>query len=199
MSNATIGTIAPIVQIAPTLWAAQCTYCATQRSLFANDHESELMDKARKLCKLNDSTHFTDFVYSGLDFADHAKLNPVGQIQYLTQLHTQIGCHCQDSLASQITENTRISHSTHPTQNEHSTLTTHPTQTSQNEIPTQTSQNVHSTENGHKNPDQAFSTPLIPILQNQLNVPNSTPSRHIKINSYTPADLAKFTQRHKKY
>lgn len=83
---------------APKVWKPECKYCETM-SKWGSDHESEILDRARKFCP---NPHFTDFVYSELDWLDHAQATPFNQTQLLTRIHDKMDCHCQDRLIALI-------------------------------------------------------------------------------------------------
>lgn len=99
------GQILPI----PTLFRDSCNYCNSV-AFAGSDHESEIMRKARKLCR-NPNNHFPDVVYSCLDFLDHAHCTPTEQFHTLTTIHDAIGCTCLEPLVTDIS--TRLSPTSH--------------------------------------------------------------------------------------
>lgn len=99
------GQILPI----PTLFRDSCNYCNSV-AFAGSDHESEIMRKARKLCR-NPNNHFPDVVYSCLDFLDHAHCTPTEQFHTLTTIHDAIGCNCLEPLVTDIS--TRLSPTPH--------------------------------------------------------------------------------------
>jgi hypothetical protein len=82
----------------PRVWAPDCKYCQSQQ-MWGSTHESEIMDKARKMCT---SPLFPDIVYSQLDTLDHAKATPQDQIRYLTKIHDLTNCSCLSKIIGQI-------------------------------------------------------------------------------------------------
>lgn len=84
-------------------WFVQCAYCKITNM----GHETELLAKAKRLCKNHQTNHFLDYVTAELDTLDHAILNPNSEIEILTQIHTQTGCDCLNPLSADIAQLTR--------------------------------------------------------------------------------------------
>jgi hypothetical protein len=82
----------------PQVWAPDCKYCQSQQ-MWGSTHESEIMDKARKMCS---NPLFPDIVYAQLDTLDHAKATPTEQIRYLTKIHDLTNCECLSKIIGQI-------------------------------------------------------------------------------------------------
>jgi len=82
----------------PELWGPSCQYCKTQRQ-WGEDHETEIMRRARKLCA---NPLFPEIVYSGLDLLDHAHATPKDQIRLLVKLHDRTNCECLDKIAAEV-------------------------------------------------------------------------------------------------
>lgn len=87
-------------------WFVQCAYCKITNM----GHETELLAKAKRLCKNHQTNHFLDYVTAELDTLDHSILNPNSEVEILTQIHTQTGCDCLNPLSADIAELTRNTH-----------------------------------------------------------------------------------------
>ena len=74
-----------------------CNYCQT----WTNAHDKEVLRKARKLCT---NPLFEHFANAELDWADHAKLNEIGQIRFLQNVHDRSGCSCHVDLEATVSE-----------------------------------------------------------------------------------------------
>ena len=94
-------------------WYVQCTYCKITNM----GHETELLDKARKLCKNHKTNHFLDYVTAELDTLDHAILTPTSEIEILTQIHNSLPCSCLTDLTQQIEDRTQAHQLTGNTHN----------------------------------------------------------------------------------
>jgi len=84
-------------------WYLQCAYCKITNM----GHETELLAKARKLCKNHTTNHFLDYVTAELDTLDHGILNPLSEIEILTQIHNSLPCSCLTSTTTQIEQLTK--------------------------------------------------------------------------------------------
>lgn len=92
-------------------WFLQCKYCNPKDTPFQERrHETELLAKARRLCKNHQSNHFLDYVTAELDTLDHSILTPITMIEILSQIHTSIKCDCLTDTTTEVEELTKTQH-----------------------------------------------------------------------------------------
>lgn len=95
----------------PATWFLQCRYCNPKdqenQPYSPRRHETELLAKAKRLCKNHHTNHFLDYVTAELDTLDHSILTPITMIEILTQIHTSLPCSCQDTSIQEIEQLTK--------------------------------------------------------------------------------------------
>lgn len=111
--------LTPLPHSADHRWFLQCKYCQVTDM----GHETELLAKAKRLCRNHQSNHFLDYVAAEFITLNHAILTPVTEIEILNEIHDQLGCDCLAALTAE------ISTMTHTAQASPETATSTPTQT----------------------------------------------------------------------
>lgn len=92
---------------------AHCSYCERMRRFGGKTHEDELLRKADILC-VNPANHFRHWVNAELDYANHARLSPTGQVAFLAAIHAKSGCTCRDGEETDNRPTNHDSTQTHP-------------------------------------------------------------------------------------